>query len=77
MKERKKVQIEQSLEFEKSGEMLSIRITLENVRPNVTKKEIIEQLNVLYQSMIDENFICCEKAYKEFVTEGGGSSGGR
>lgn len=74
MKEGKKVQIEQSLEFEKSGEIFSIRITLENVGPNVTKKEIIEQLNVLYQSMIDENFICCEKAYKEFV-EGGGSSG--
>lgn len=52
MEKRKKVQIEQLIEVEKIGETFSIRITLENVRKDTTRKEIISQLNTLYKNVL-------------------------
>lgn len=52
MENGKKVQIEQLIEVEKIGETFSIRITLENVRKDTTRKEIISQLNTLYKNVL-------------------------
>lgn len=52
MEKRKKVQVEQLIEVEKIGETFSIRITLENVRKDTTRKEIISQLNTLYKNVL-------------------------
>lgn len=52
MENGKKVQIEQLIEVEKIGETFSIRITLENVRKDTTRKEIISQLNALYKNVL-------------------------
>lgn len=52
MEKRRKVQIEQLIEVEKIGETFSIRITLENVRKDTTRKEIISQLNTLYKNVL-------------------------
>lgn len=52
MEKGKKVQVEQLIEVEKIGETFSIRITLENVRKDTTRKEIISQLNTLYKNVL-------------------------
>ena len=58
MNERKKIQIEQSIEFEKSGEILSICIKIENISPEINRELVISQLDVIYKNLINDNFIC-------------------
>ncbi|MBS6559213.1 MAG: hypothetical protein KH355_02935 [Clostridiales bacterium] len=56
MIERKKIETEQSIEFEKSGEMISVRIKLENISPKTNNSSLIQQLEVLYQNLIKDIF---------------------
>lgn len=42
--------IKKSLNFEKSGETLSLEISLENVSPNISMDTIIHFLNTLFEN---------------------------
>ncbi len=50
MKEKLFKSVTKSLEFEKSGETLSVTIGLENVSPNVSKESISNLLDGIYQT---------------------------
>jgi chromatin segregation and condensation protein Rec8/ScpA/Scc1 (kleisin family) len=52
--------LKKSLHFEKSGETLSIEITIENVSPQLKKETIVGFLDVLYQKA-KAGLICQER----------------
>lgn len=54
--ERKKLQVEQSIKFEKNGEILSVSITVENISPKINREAIVSQLDVLYKNLINDYF---------------------
>lgn len=56
MDERKKLQVEQSIKFEKNGEILSVSITVENISPKINRETIVSQLDVLYKNLINDYF---------------------
>lgn len=48
--------IKKSLNFEKSGETLSVEIRLENVSPETNQKTLLSFLDTIYQSAKDVIF---------------------
>jgi len=54
VEERTSKSIKKTLSFEKSGEIFSIKITLENISPRVNYSTISPFLDTLYERVKDE-----------------------
>lgn len=49
MKEKSLKRVKQTVEFEKSGEIISVEIVLENIYPQTNKKAVYEYLDKLFK----------------------------
>lgn len=54
MEEKTCISINKSLRFEKSGEILSVKISLENIPPLLTKEAILPYLETLFTKAIKD-----------------------
>ncbi len=54
MKEKTHKKIKKSLHFEKSGETFSVEIGLKNVSPDISKRVLRNQLDLLYKNALAE-----------------------
>ncbi len=52
MEEQTKKVVKKFIEFKKSGEILSVEVCLDNISPQVRKKDISDVLDELYKEVI-------------------------